>query len=301
MDVAIVSRSGKSLGTFSLATDSTLKDLKKIFHSKHRKYYPERQYFTIGAGKEKTALKNDKSKLKDLGVQNGTKLVFKDLGPQVAWRTVFLAEYFGPILIHALVYFLPQLVYRVDFEKSHVQRVALGLVLLHYLKREFETVFIHRFGNETMPVFNIFKNSFHYWILGGANIAYFLYHPKFTQHRSNLEVNICAVAIILCILGNFWTHIILRNLRPAGSNVRKIPRGFLFEYVSCPNYSLEILEWIIFAYMTQTLTAWIFTIIASGQMWIWAVQKHKRYRKEFDGKQGRDKYPYRKVLIPFIL
>jgi hypothetical protein len=42
-------------------------------------------------------------------------------------------------------------------------RLALALVVLHYLKREVETVFVHRFSNGTMPLFNIFKNSTHYW------------------------------------------------------------------------------------------------------------------------------------------
>lgn len=32
-------------------------------------------------------------------------LFFKDLGPQVSWTTVFLVEYFGPILITLLLIF----------------------------------------------------------------------------------------------------------------------------------------------------------------------------------------------------
>ena len=29
-----------------------------------------------------------------------------------------------------------------------------------------------------MPAFNIFKNSGHYWILSGFNLAYFIYGPS---------------------------------------------------------------------------------------------------------------------------
>jgi very-long-chain enoyl-CoA reductase len=71
------------------------------------------------------------------------------------------------------------------------------------------------------------------------------------------------------MIGNFWTHIILSNLRPGNSTGRAIPKGFLFEYVSCPNYFLEITEWVIFFFLTQTMTALIFAILGGGQMWIW--------------------------------
>jgi len=36
-------------------------------------------------------------------------------------------------------------------------------------------------------------------------------------------------------------------------------------------------------------------------MTVWAIGKHKRYRKEFTGEDGTEKYPRRKAIIPFIL
>jgi very-long-chain enoyl-CoA reductase len=103
------------------------------------------------------------------------------------------------------------------------------------------------------------------------------------------------------MLGNFYSHVILMNLRPAGTTKRAIPKGFLFDLVSCPNYFLEIVEWIVFAIITQTVTGYLFAIVSAGQMWIWAVDKHRRYKKEFDGTNGTEKYPRRKILIPYVL
>ena len=36
-------------------------------------------------------------------------VVFKDLGPQIGYRTVFILEYLGPLLIYPIFYFVPQI------------------------------------------------------------------------------------------------------------------------------------------------------------------------------------------------
>lgn len=104
-------------------------------------------------------------------------------------------------------------------------------------------------------------------------------------------------------LGNFSIHLLLRNLRPAGSKERKIPFPTanpltnLFHLVSCPNYTYEIGSWLGFSLMTQTLSAVLFTFAGAVQMTIWAKQKHRAYKKEFG-----DKYPkQRKSIIPFLI
>jgi len=49
--------------------------------------------------------------------------------------------------------------------------------------------------------------------------------------------------------------------------------------------------------VTRNYTAYLFTIFSVVQMAIWALDKHRRYRKEFG-----DKYPKnRKAMFPFIL
>lgn len=53
------------------------------------------------------------------------------------------------------------------------------MIILHFLKREYETMFVHRFSSSTMPFSNLPKNCFHYWILSGVNLAYWVYRPDF--------------------------------------------------------------------------------------------------------------------------
>jgi very-long-chain enoyl-CoA reductase len=42
-------------------------------------------------------------------------------------------------------------------------------------------------------------------------------------------------------------------------------------------------------------SAYIFTAVAAGQMSLWAIKKHKNYKKEFGTQYPRG----RKVMIPF--
>jgi very-long-chain enoyl-CoA reductase len=74
-------------------------------------------------------------------------------------------------------------------------------------------------------------------------------------------------------------HIILANLRAPGDKGYKIPRGFLFNYITCANYTAEIWGWLLFAAGVQALPAALFALLGGGQMAIWAMQKHARLRK----------------------
>ena len=49
---------------------------------------------------DKQPLVDDEKRLSDLGVEGTAALTVKDLGPQISWRTVFLVEYAGPLIIH---------------------------------------------------------------------------------------------------------------------------------------------------------------------------------------------------------
>jgi len=209
----------------------------------------------------------------------------------------------GPLAIHPLIYHFPKIVYRQEFEHSQVQKLAYALVLAHFLKRELETVFVHRFSHATMPFRNIFKNSAHYHLLSGALLAGAIYGPWYSVghvvgSRLNETSWLAGWAGLWFVseLVNFSAHITLRNLRPAGTKQRGIPRGGLFELVSCPNYFAEILAWTAITGMTKSPFAALFLVVSAGQMALWATKKHKAYKREFG-----DKYPRgRKAMIPFI-
>uniref|UniRef100_V5HCU2 Putative steroid reductase required for elongation of the very long chain fatty acids n=2 Tax=Ixodes ricinus TaxID=34613 RepID=V5HCU2_IXORI len=109
-------------------------------------------------------------------------------------------------------------------------------------------------------------------------------------------------AFLFAELGNLSIHIALRNLRPPGTKERKIPVAtanpftWLFGVVSCPNYTYEVMAWLSFTVMTQCVPAGLFTLAGFYQMAVWALGKHRNYKKEFPN------YPKsRKAIVPFVL
>jgi len=300
MKLQVQSRSGKSLAELEVDGKTSVKDLKKIYAKKFPKYYPERQRFTIPATNAPLV---DGKNVSDYPLKDGDIILFKDLGTQIGYRTTFVIEYAGPLLLYPIFYFFQDYIYPVS-GKHHfqfAQNVALICWTIHYAKRILETLFVHRFSHGTMPLFpNLPRNCGHYW-LAGLYISYFVNHPLFTSPP--IERIYAGIAIFaIGQLGNLISHVMLRNLRPEGSTERKIPRGFLFEFVSCPNYFFETLVWIGFTLLTQSVASFLFLLMGTGQMWVWAVQKHRRYKKDFDGKEGRPLYPRnRKVMFPFLL
>lgn len=251
------------------------------------------------------------TQLKAYNLTEKSKLAVKDLGPQIAWKTVFVIEYFGPILFHSLFFYGLREMYPGQYSLSFTQIVLYDLSILHFFKREYETLFVHRFSNATMPAFNIFKNSFHYWILNGVLCGAFTYAPeflhpsnklgKFLFHVNDFSVpaaSLLGVFILACEYANYLTHVNLSLLRDKDPKSYQIPYGFGFNLVSCPNYLFEILSFVGFTVLSGNWAYALFTIVAAVQMYIWAVGKHKRYLKTFG-----DEYKKlnRKVLVPFVL
>ena len=118
-------------------------------------------------------------------------------------------------------------------------------------------MFVHRFSHATMPMRNLFKNCSYYWLFT-LYVAYHINHPSFTP-PSETKFLIGAITFVTCEMGNLSIHLALRNLRPPGTTIRKIPKPtgnpftLLFNHVSCPNYTYEIGSWIGFTIMTQCI------------------------------------------------
>uniref|UniRef100_A0A3Q3BZT6 Very-long-chain enoyl-CoA reductase-like n=1 Tax=Haplochromis burtoni TaxID=8153 RepID=A0A3Q3BZT6_HAPBU len=219
--------------------------------------------------------------LQNLPVGTTATMYFKDLGPQLGWTMVFLAEYIGPLLSYLLFYFRIPYFYsnRYALSSSPHPVVTLACVChtFHYTKRLIETIFVHRFSHGTMPLRTIVKNCAYYWGFS-AWLAYYINHPLYTPP--------CKLLIYL-FLGDGESRFPMPN---------KNPFTWLFFFVSCPNYTYEVGAWVSFSIMTQCLPVAFYTLLGFIQMTIWAKGKHRAYIREF-----KDYPSLRVAIIPLIL
>lgn len=184
-----------------------------------------------------------------------------------------------------------------DLSNALVITAAI-LWMAHYFHRA--VIFpmrIHTSGKK-MPVlvmsmaflFNLVNGSINgYWL---GNIA-----PDFSFEGIYLLRYIIGVSIFVTgFIINQYHDKILIGLRKARSNGYQIPYGGLFNYVSCPNFLGEIIEWIGFAILCWSLPALAFGIWTSVNLIPRAIDHHKWYKSHFEN------YPSdRKAILPKLV
>ncbi|KAM1020001.1 hypothetical protein ACFX13_042053 [Malus domestica] len=159
MKVTVVSRSGREVvkGGLELSDSATVADLQDAIHKRTKKFYPARQRLTLPVqpgSKERPVVLSYKKSLQDYisGNSDNLTVVFKDLGPQVSYRTLFFFEYLGPLILYPIFYYFPvydYLGFKGDRVIHPVQTYALYYWCFHYFKRIMETFFVHRFSHAT--------------------------------------------------------------------------------------------------------------------------------------------------------
>mmetsp|Transcript_32792 Transcript_32792/g.57082 ORF Transcript_32792/g.57082 Transcript_32792/m.57082 type:complete len:302 (-) Transcript_32792:1268-2173(-) len=301
MDVTVNTRSGRELGKFYINETTKVGDFKKIFNKRFSTWTPDRQWYTVADPKGVALKDEDKSLFEYLGQQKV--LVFKDLGLQISWRLVYMIEYAGPIFFYSLLYFCPACVYGQEAKRTFTQNIGYLMLAGHFIKRELESMFIHRFSSATMPFSKLPINCTYYWLFNSLLIGWFFFHPQYTEPSFSPLIKQALVgSFVLFEVLNGITHLKLRNLRSPGTKERGIPSGWGFDQVSCANYFWEICAWTSFAVFSKTTTSYLFLMASIAILTKWAKDRHYRYKKEFDGKEGRILYPKnRTALIPFLI
>jgi len=168
---------------------------------------------------------------------------------------------------------------------------------LHYVHRAFIYPWTIRDGHKKMPVgvmllgfaFNVgnaYANGHYLFALSGGYPLSWLLDARFL------------VGVMMFVSGfiiNRWADLSLRALRKPGEVNYSIPYGGLFNWVSCPNYLGEIIEWSGWALATWSLPGLAFAVWTFANLTPRARSHHAWYHHNFP------QYPeHRKALIPWV-
>jgi len=213
----------------------------------------------------------------------------------------------GPMIPNQVGWFLMELVSLVVFAglfllgpntKTAPMWVFFALWTAHYVNRSLIFPWRTHTRGKGMPVaiaasaaaFNVVNAGLNGLYLGWFGDVYpgaWLMDPRFI---AGLVVFAAGAGI------NLWSDNRLIGLRGGGQPGYTIPRGGLFERVSCPNHMGEIIEWWGFALMCWNLPALSFAVWTAANLIPRALSHHAWYRRTFP-----DYPPDRRAVIPAIL
>jgi 3-oxo-5-alpha-steroid 4-dehydrogenase 1 len=180
-------------------------------------------------------------------------------------------------------------------EKSLVSYIFLILWLGHYLNRGI--IYPIRQKNPSKMPFLIIFLALMFNTINGFINGYYLGFIQAYPLEYVYEWNFI-LGIILFFVGatiNIKSDNILLRLR-SNKKGYHIPHGFMYKYVSYPNYLGEIIEWFAFALMTWSLAGLSFAIWTIANLIPRAIAGHKWYNKTFEN------YPKnRKAILPHLL
>jgi len=183
---------------------------------------------------------------------------------------------------------------------ARTQLVPLFLFSLwqfHYLYRTF--VFPLRLSSTARrPPLTIVLSGFAFNLVNAYLNGRFLSH--FALHLNDARfADTRFLSGVLLFLGGFAIHTrsdaILLRLRRDGSGGYRIPHGFLYRWISCPNYLGEMLQWGGWTLATWSWPGLLFFGWTTANLLPRALHHHRWYRQTFP-----DYPPRRRALIPFI-
>ncbi|EXB97677.1 3-oxo-5-alpha-steroid 4-dehydrogenase 2 [Morus notabilis] len=164
---------------------------------------------------------------------------------------------------------------------------------LHFFKRIFEVLYVHKYsGNMVLKTAIIISLSYL------TSTTTMIYAQHLSQGLAEPQIDLKYIGLFMFLIGitgNFYHHYLLSQLRKKGDEKYKIPKWGLFGQVICPHYLFEIIEFVGFSFISQTLHSFS---VALGTMFYlvgrsfatrqWYLSKFEDFPKNV------------KALIPYI-
>ena len=182
-----------------------------------------------------------------------------------------------------------------SYSYNQSNRLLVALFMLHYIHRSIIFPFKLRGGKKTPLLIFFLAMVFCFWN-GYLQTRYHTYFYQIDDHYFRHYFG-----FIIFITGMFINiqsdNILIQLRKKTNDQSYHIPNGGLYEYLSCPNFFGESLEWFGYALYANSIPSYAFFVYTISNLLPRAISHHIWYHKKF-GK----KYPSkRKAMIPFLL
>lgn len=175
--------------------------------------------------------------------------------------------------------------------------ILFGCWIVHYAHRSLIYPLRIKRTPKKMPLVITLSAVGFNLVNAGLNGYYLAEIATLEQYNSSwLSSPTTLLGALLFVVGmwiNWQSDNTLIHLRQPGETDYKIPRGFLFEYVSSPNLLGEIVEWAGFALMAWNLPALSFLIWTLANLVPRAKSHHEWYLQHFENYPAK-----RKIVFP---
>ena len=214
------------------------------------------------------------------------------------------ASGWGPLIPNRLAWFmmeLPALILMpgVAFagDPGRIGWLFIALWVLHYLNRTCIFPLRIKTTGKGMP-FTVMLSAFGFNVVNGFLCGYYFgnYANYDPSHVTSPYFIFGVLFFGSGMLLNIHSDNILIGLRRPNRADYTIPKGGLFQYISCPNLLGEIIEWVGFALMTLALPTLAFALWTIANLLPRALAHHKWYQQQFADYPAR-----RRALIPLVL
>jgi len=231
--------------------------------------------------------------------QNQQNCCFYPLSSKFVWRYGFI----GTIIMPVLLIFLTPCAKIKNFCNS----AGLAIHLIHYFNRTIiypskispnatpQTLWFFLLMVPTTTLHGLIQ-SHHLLNVHSVDISYLTYFGISTW-LVGATINIYHDNLLLHLRKESSSlENVTKDVTKNDTSNYRIPKGGLFEYISCANYFGELMEWWSYFMVTRGLPQMLFALFATTFLGFRARFAHKFYKDKF----GSEYPAKRKAIIPFI-